>query len=158
MNSISDSGLLARHTSAGGTCYAFDPQGSTSRRLAANGSILSTSTFDAFGVTATNDTSGDPFGGFGAQYGYCSDFETGLQLLGMRYYDTMTGRFVTRDPIGYEGGVNLNAYGGNNPVGNVDPDGTASCCHENGTPAHWFVHLGIEARSQYRAERQRIAT
>ena len=26
------------------------------------------------------------------------------------------GRFITRDPVGYEGGINLYAYCGNNPV------------------------------------------
>jgi len=35
------------------------------------------------------------------------DVETGLDLLTQRYYDPQQGRFVTRDPIGYKGGLNL---------------------------------------------------
>ena len=48
----------------------------------------------------------DPVG-FGGQYGYYTDYETNLLCLTHRYYDSGTGRFVTRDPIGYNGGINL---------------------------------------------------
>jgi RHS repeat-associated protein len=41
----------------------------------------------------------DPFGGFKAQHGYDTDYETGLQLLTYRYYDSGTERFVNCDPI-----------------------------------------------------------
>ena len=44
--------------------------------------------------------------GFGAQAGDYTDAETGLCLLTHRYYDPAQGRFVTRDPIGYDGGIN----------------------------------------------------
>lgn len=41
-----------------------------------------------------------------------------------RYYDPKVGRFVTKDPIGFDGGdFNLYAYTKNNPVNYVDPDG-----------------------------------
>ncbi len=33
------------------------------------------------------------------------------------------GRFVTRDPIGYKGGINLYGFAGNNPVNRSDPSG-----------------------------------
>ena len=42
------------------------------------------------------------------------------------YYDSYTGRFVTRDPIGYKGGINLYGFTGNNPVNRSDPNGTDS--------------------------------
>ena len=34
------------------------------------------------------------------------------------------GRWLTRDPIGYQGGINLYGYVGSSPVGNVDAEGT----------------------------------
>ena len=38
-------------------------------------------------------------------------------------YDPQSGRFLTQDPIGLAGGVNLYAYAGNNPVSFSDPFG-----------------------------------
>jgi len=67
----------------------------------------------------------DPVG-FGGQHGYYTDVETGMQLLTHRYYDSGRGRFVTRDPIGYNGGINLYGFVGNNPVNDIDPEGTQS--------------------------------
>ena len=37
--------------------------------------------------------------------------------------DPQTGRFLTQDPIGLAGGVNLYAYAGNNPIAFSDPFG-----------------------------------
>ena len=51
------------------------------------------------------------------------DPETGLVLMGHRYYDPATWRFLTRDPIGTAGGLNLYAYVGNDPVNFTDPLG-----------------------------------
>ena len=65
----------------------------------------------------------DPIG-FGGQYGYYTDKETGLLCLTHRYYDPGTGRFLNRDPIGYQGGVNLYGFAGGNPVNESDPNGT----------------------------------
>ena len=123
-NTIGERGLLSRRTTSS-SFYAFDLQGSSSHRLDASGNILSTSTFDAFGTRATNDTSGDPFAGFGGQNGYRSESETGLQLLGLRYYDPASGTFLNRDPIKYDGGLNLYNYTYNNPIGSSDASGLA---------------------------------
>jgi RHS repeat-associated protein len=74
----------------------------------------------------------DPVG-FGGQFGYYTEYETGpgnsvagssLLLLTHRYYDPATGRFVNRDPIGYDGGINLYGFAGGNPVNRIDPNGT----------------------------------
>jgi len=85
--------------------------------------VLSSSTYDAYGSRAGNDASGDPYGGFGGQYGYYLDAETGLYLLGMRYYDPGQGRFLNRDPMGYAAGQNLYRYCHNDPMDGIDPMG-----------------------------------
>ncbi len=47
-------------------------------------------------------------------------------LAGHRYYQPQTRRWVNRDPIGYDGGINLYEYAGNDPVNEADPDGNGS--------------------------------
>jgi RHS repeat-associated protein len=44
-----------------------------------------------------------------------------------RWYDPQTGRFLSQDPIGLAGGVNLYAYAGNNPASYSDPFGLQPC-------------------------------
>ncbi|MBI5206022.1 MAG: RHS repeat-associated core domain-containing protein [Nitrospirae bacterium] len=48
----------------------------------------------------------------------------GFYYMKARYYDPKVGRFISEDPIGFEGGdVNLMAYVGNNPLLLIDPLG-----------------------------------
>ncbi len=44
------------------------------------------------------------------------DAETGLYYYGYRYYNSSTGRWLSRDPIGEEGGLNLYGFVGNAPI------------------------------------------
>jgi len=57
---------------------------------------------------------------FAGQY---YDKETGLHYNYHRYYDPKTGRYLTPDPIGLAGGINLFSYAANNPVNLIDPFG-----------------------------------
>lgn len=86
-------------------------------------SLTATRLYDAFGVV--NGSTGTFMGkyGHGGPFGYQSD-SSGLQLLGHRWYDPETGRFITRDPI--KDGRNWYAYCNNNPLVAADPDGRAT--------------------------------
>jgi RHS repeat-associated protein len=48
---------------------------------------------------------------------------TGLALAPFRAYDAEIGKWISRDPIGEAGGVNLYGYVGNNPVNYADSSG-----------------------------------
>jgi RHS repeat-associated protein len=88
--------------------------------------------FDAFGNrTATqapaswHPTDLQFAGDWGYQTEWASSTEPGLALnyLEQRYYDPAVGRFISPDPIGLAGGLNLYGYCGNDPVNCVDPTG-----------------------------------
>jgi RHS repeat-associated protein len=54
------------------------------------------------------------------------DPEIGLYYYRARYYDPKIGRFISEDPIGFAGGVNLYSYVDNNPVLAGDPSGLSA--------------------------------
>lgn len=56
------------------------------------------------------------------------DAETGLYFMRARYYDPAVGRFISEDPIGIGGGMNLYAYAGSDPVNGRDPFGLDPDC------------------------------
>lgn len=76
--------------------HSFGPAGLLARRaVAANDNVLTSSMFDGYGAQTSTLASADPFNGYGAQYGYYKDSETGLSLLGQRYYDGSQDRFLS---------------------------------------------------------------
>ncbi|MDD2601197.1 MAG: RHS repeat-associated core domain-containing protein [Kiritimatiellae bacterium] len=48
------------------------------------------------------------------------DPETGLYYYGERYYSPELGRWINRDPIEEEGGINIFEFVNNNPINRVD--------------------------------------
>lgn len=48
---------------------------------------------------------------------------TGFAPVAQAFYNPSTGRWLSRDPIGEKGGVNLYGFVGNRPSTRVDPDG-----------------------------------
>jgi RHS repeat-associated protein len=60
-----------------------------------------------------------PYGFAGQRW----DAETGLYLMGARWYSAELGRFIEQDPIAEGGGLNLYAYVGSSPTLWVDPSG-----------------------------------
>jgi RHS repeat-associated protein len=90
-------------------------------QTAANESSAATQTYDAFGnLVGSSGTWKGPFG-YGGSFGYQTDGDSGLKLLGHRYYDSSTGRFLTRDPA--KDGRNWYVYCDNDPTTGADPLG-----------------------------------
>lgn len=102
------------------------------------GSVLAVS--DASGNLVGNinryDEYGVPQGSLTGRFGYTG--QTWLPDLGMydyeaRVYSPNMGRFMQADPAGYDGGVNLYAYVGGNPVNQTDPTGLQQTVVVTGT-------------------------
>jgi len=101
--------------------YQTDALGSV-RGFTNNGqSPLGEVYYDAFGLPALRQGSMPWPLGFAGSAGYQTDADTGLMLLGNRYYDPSIGRFLSPDPSG--SGDNWYAYCDNNPTGELDPTG-----------------------------------
>ena len=116
-------GLLGRRSDTGTErWYTWDMSGNVAQRSDASGLVVQGYSVTAYG-NVTGTTENDAYAGMGGQYGYYTDYETSYILCTHRYYDPAGGRWLTRDPIEYSGGMNVYAYVTNNPVNKVDPSG-----------------------------------
>jgi RHS repeat-associated protein len=88
---------------------------------ATTGQVAQRIDYDEWGQVLSDSNPGfQPFGYAGGLY----DLDTGLVRFGVRDYDAATGRWTTKDPIGFEGGdSNLYGYVAGSPVSQIDPKG-----------------------------------
>lgn len=117
-------GLLAMVTPAGATyCYHFNQIGSTVALTDMTPEMVNQYAYTPFGAIANQtETIAQPFT-FVGQMGVMTE-PNGFYYMRARYYDPAVRRFISEDPIGFDGGdLNLNAYAGNNPAVNTDPSG-----------------------------------
>ena len=106
--------------SAGWYWFVNDHLGTPQKMVDEAGSVVWAAAYAPFGearVYSDEITNNLRFPG---QY---YDVETGLHYNWHRYYDPVTGRYWTPDPIGLDGGLNVYAYAGNDPVDFIDPLG-----------------------------------
>lgn len=118
--------------------YHADGLGSIVALTDQSGKVVQTYEYDSFGnLKDQMNRFKQPFMYTGREW----DKETGLYYYRARYYDSMVGRFLSKDPIGFGGGVNFYGYVRNNPISFVDPFGKDSLLF-NGTLVYWVDNSG----------------
>jgi len=111
----------------GGKRYLFvkDVRGSVLKVVeSATGTVAQSLAYDDWGKVLSDSNPGfQPFGFAGGIY----DFETGLVRFGARDYDEETGKWLSKDPISFNGGdPNLYGYVLNDPINKIDISGKLS--------------------------------
>ena len=110
-------GLLSIHYGSNDYYPTYDGNGNVSEYLNSSGNVVSHFEYDPFGSTVVNTDTVGLFYRFSTKP---QDAETGLYYYGYRYYDSVTGRWMSKDPIGEKGGVNLYGFVGNCGSSKID--------------------------------------
>ena len=115
---------------ANGTYTVHSDHLATPKKLTdSTGAVVWSAEHSAYGEAVLNedvDNNGTSVT-FNIRYpGQYYDSETNLHYNYYRYYDPRTGRYVTADPIGLNGGINLYGYAGGNPLYWIDPYGLSA--------------------------------
>lgn len=104
---------------AGSTVEDFltDALGSTIALTDASGAIQTSYSYEPYGATAASGSTGNAYQYTGREN------DGALYYYRNRYYSPGFQRFISEDPIGLKGGVNIYAYVRGNPISLLDPSG-----------------------------------
>ena len=145
--------LLAGFTDKDGNTYYFnnDALGTTVSVSGAAGTAVNSYSYDPWG-NVLNSTEGvandfEFVGGYGLMQN-----DSGTTFVRARNYAPETGRWISPDPIGIDGGENLYAYCGNGPTNSIDVDGNktmqdAAVFWQLGIPSHIMLVLQYQGTS-----------
>jgi RHS repeat-associated protein len=118
--------MTVHNSSATNTFYAIkDHLGSVQSLVDSTGNVVESFTYDAWGNILSHFRTFE-LSNFSCRYmfqGREYSSATGLYNFRARWYDSQTGRWLSNDPIGISGGLNLHEFCGNNPMNYVDPMG-----------------------------------
>jgi RHS repeat-associated protein len=104
--------------SRGSSTFLSDALGSTVA-LANAGAVQTNYGYDPYGVSQVTGTASDNTFQFTGR----ENDNTGLYNYRNRYYYPAWNRFISEDPIGLSGGINIYAYANTNPIIFKDPTG-----------------------------------
>ena len=104
--------------------YTRNNIGSVTALVTPQGTVVGQYSYSPYGqmTTSGGTTSQTPLPAFGYA-GMVTDQSTGLNLTLYRAYDPKLRRWLSRDPMGFAGGINEYGYVDGNPLSDVDPLG-----------------------------------
>ena len=121
--------VLAMISGTATSFYHQDGLGSAVRLTDASGNVVESYTYDVYGGATVTDGQGNLLSNgsaMGNRFLFTGrEWLASVNLYDYRYrlYSQDLGRWISRDPLEEEGGINLYAYVDNDPVNLVDPDG-----------------------------------
>jgi RHS repeat-associated protein len=152
-NGLGIDNKLKMVTNGNAKYFLQDHLGSTVGLTDPSGAAVSSASYDSFGNSTNNLTT---------RYQYTGrefDNFSGLQFSRARWYDPAIGRFISQDPIGFNGDdINLYGYVWNNPFSFRDPLGLQGVSANQ--PASWsrtheqqrHIDMGLEQPQFQRPE------
>jgi RHS repeat-associated protein len=90
-------------------------------------SAVSLDAYDEYGIPGTDSTGTVTNTGRFQYTGQIYIPELGMYDYKARIYSPRLGRFLQTDPLGYDGGINIYEYVGDDPIDKMDPMGTVWC-------------------------------
>ena len=135
-------GILSRTTAQGAAFYGYDGQGNVTLLTNAAGQDVAHYRYDAFGQTL------EAVGPRAAENPYRFSTKelhaaSGLYDFGLRFYSPSMGRWINRDPIAEEGGVNLYGFVDNNPINGVDEYGQIKVSKRFGKKSAKYIENSV---------------
>ncbi|WP_218130109.1 RHS repeat-associated core domain-containing protein [Pseudomonas sp. NFACC13-1] len=108
-------------TEASGSTYSYlvDALGSTQALSDSTGASTTQYTYEPYGQTSSSGSASTN----SQQYTGRENDGTGVYYYRARYYQSGFGRFISGDPIGLAGGINMYTYVEGNPIYSTDPLG-----------------------------------
>ena len=113
-------GILSRTTAEGATFYDYDGNGNVTLLTDTNGQDVGHYRYDAYGNTL--EVSGSRAAENPWRFS-TKELHGGWYNFGYRFYAPDIGRWINRDPITEDGGVNLYGFVENNPIRKTDAYG-----------------------------------
>lgn len=112
--------VFSRTETSGSTySYLVDALGSTQALTDSTGALTTQYTYDPYGKTSSSGSASTN----SQQYTGRENDGTGTYYYRARYYQPGFGHFISGDPIGLAGGINMYAYVEGDPINNTDPLG-----------------------------------
>ncbi|CZF87032.1 RHS repeat-associated core domain-containing protein [Grimontia marina] len=132
-------GLLTAKTNSVEHYYVYNNLGNVQKVIDKEGGLVANYTYSAFGQSELSDFSTQSFGYSNKR----SDFESGLVYFGYRFYSPYQQRWLNRDPLQEQGGINLYKYIHGDPINLVDPNGLWA------VSISWYNGIGLGGEFGY---------
>jgi RHS repeat-associated protein len=141
----------------GGETYYYHPDArfDVEAVTGSGGAVVERYTYDAYGGPVILDGADNPLplNSWGTPHSAITneflftgrelDEESGLYYFRARHYDAGQGRFLQRDPLGADAGVNQYAYVVDNPENHADAFGLAP---DDSLPANWILGKAMNGK------------